>query len=164
MIRERIISPHLTASPRWRTFPSPSLCSLCQLRYAATTSETPPTLALYTPTAALYKTEQVFGFKFRIRLENHHRFDRLAPLRIGHADDGGFQDGRMTVNNAFDFQRINTDTAALHHVFLAARRRRETLPRRNIQDRRCKTSRRETMRWSLRDFCNSRAPQAGFGK
>jgi len=50
------------------------------------------------------------------RTRDHDRVHRFAPLRIGHAEDGGFQDGRVLVEDLFDLGAVHVLAAGDAHV------------------------------------------------
>src|SRR5262249_8303652 len=50
------------------------------------------------------------------RTWDHHRVHRFSPGRIGHTEDGGFQDSRVLVEDFFDLGAIDILAAGDNHI------------------------------------------------
>src|SRR5262245_26324 len=51
------------------------------------------------------------------RTWDYHRVHRFSPPRIGHPEDGGFQDGRVFVEDFFDLGTVDVLAARDDHIF-----------------------------------------------
>ena len=78
--------------------------------------------------------------------EHDERLDGLAPLLVGHADDGRLGDGRVLEQAVLDLDRRDVLAARDDHVLLAVGDRAGSPRRRAGRRRRCGTSRRRRPR------------------
>src|SRR5260370_35207095 len=69
--------------------------------------------------ATLAMLFELLGGRRRTALEDHAGLDRLAPVSVGDADYGRLDHGRVRVEYALDFRRIDIEAADDNHVFLS---------------------------------------------
>src|SRR5260370_19923340 len=90
---------------------------VCRLREAIRTLDLARHFDLRQPTLAMLF--ELLGGRRRAALEDHAGLDRLAPVSVGDADYGRLDHGRVRVEYALDFRRIDIEAADDNHVFLS---------------------------------------------
>src|SRR5215813_11780479 len=59
---------------------------------------------------------EVYRIHLVPRTWDHNRVHRFTPRRIGHPEDGGFQDSRMLVEDFFDLGTVDVLAAGDDHI------------------------------------------------
>src|SRR5690349_6225770 len=62
------------------------------------------------------ESNQIVSVKSCAWLQDYASHHKFAPLRIGHAEDGYFTNGGMSIDHCFHLSRINVLTAGDNHV------------------------------------------------
>ena|ERR1700677_541025 len=63
------------------------------------------------------ESKQIVGARSCVRLQDYASHHKLAPFRIGYAEDSYFANAGMPVDHGFHLSRINVLTAGNNHVF-----------------------------------------------